>query len=86
MVIDYTHVVSSGDPIVTPEFDYSRERFEGFKALAAAGKANGSLIIAQLNHPRRQVRDVYSKEAISASAVPLGTSIPSKFITPRSSN
>ena len=36
---------------------------------------NGSLIIGQVNHPGRQVREKYSGEAISSSAVPLGTSL-----------
>jgi 2,4-dienoyl-CoA reductase-like NADH-dependent reductase (Old Yellow Enzyme family) len=72
ITIDYNHVAASGDPIITPESPFSGERFEGFKSLAAGGKAHGSLIIGQVNHPGRQVRSKYSKEAISASAIQLG--------------
>lgn len=72
ITIDFNNVAASGDPIITPECPFSGERFEGFKALATAGKAQGSLILGQLNHPGRQVRYKYSEAAISASAFQLG--------------
>ncbi|KAE9370033.1 NADH oxidase [Stipitochalara longipes BDJ] len=71
ITISTTHVAGSGDPIITPEHPFSGERFERFQALAAAAKQNGSLIIGQVNHPGRQVREKYSRESISASAVQL---------------
>jgi 2,4-dienoyl-CoA reductase-like NADH-dependent reductase (Old Yellow Enzyme family) len=75
ITISYTHIAASGDAIITPSSPLHGTRFEGFKALATAAKVNGSLIIGQVNHPGRQVREKYSGEAISSSAVPLGTSL-----------
>jgi 2,4-dienoyl-CoA reductase-like NADH-dependent reductase (Old Yellow Enzyme family) len=75
ITISYTHIAASGDPIIIPSSPLHGTRFERFKALASAAKANGSLIIGQVNHPGRQVREKYSGEAISSSAVPLGTSL-----------
>ncbi len=81
MTIDYTQIAASGDPIIVPSAPFHGERFEGFRALAAAAKESGSLILGQVNHPGRQVKSKYSKEAISASAVQLGT-----FRSPHPSN
>ncbi|CAG9950945.1 unnamed protein product [Clonostachys rosea f. rosea IK726] len=47
------------------------ERFEKFTELATAAKADGSLIVAQITHPGRQVRESVSPTSVSASAVQL---------------
>lgn len=51
---------------------YEGERFEKFKELAKGAKADGSLLVAQVNHPGRQVEARVNPVAISASDVQLG--------------
>lgn len=66
-----------GDMIVTPDCLFEGERFEKFKELAAAAKADGSLIVAQITHPGRQIRAAVSPTSVSASDVQLGRCLPS---------
>ncbi|KAI2466664.1 NADH:flavin oxidoreductase/NADH oxidase-like protein [Annulohypoxylon bovei var. microspora] len=58
-----------GDCIITPECPPSGPRFEAFRELAAAAKANGSLVLGQINHPGRQLFAKIRKDTISASAI-----------------
>ncbi|KUJ21404.1 NADH oxidase [Mollisia scopiformis] len=51
IITDYCHVAGSGDQIITPESPCFGERFESFKALATAAKAQGSLIIHWAGQP-----------------------------------
>lgn len=51
---------------------YEGERFEKFKELAKVAKADGSLLVGQVNHPGRQVDARVNPVAISASDVQLG--------------
>ncbi|ROV88654.1 hypothetical protein VMCG_10302 [Cytospora schulzeri] len=69
--IDYEHVSSPGATIIPPGAPFEGERFEGLKAIAAAGKAHGSLMVGQVVHPGRQIPSKMVKESISASAVQL---------------
>lgn len=62
----------AGDMMVTQDSSPEGERFEKFKELATAAKANGSLIVGQITHPGRQVKFSLSPESISASDVQLG--------------
>ncbi|QKX58674.1 uncharacterized protein TRUGW13939_05801 [Talaromyces rugulosus] len=62
---------SRGDMIIDPESPMEGERFDGFKHVAEAAKANGSLIIGQISHVGRKVTPDLVKEAISASAIPI---------------
>ncbi|ROW16030.1 hypothetical protein VPNG_02520 [Cytospora leucostoma] len=71
IMIDLQHTVTAGSAIIPPGAPFEGERFEAFKALAAAGKAEGSLIIGQVSHPGRQIPSKIVKESISASAVQL---------------
>lgn len=72
VMIDPEHIEKPGNAIVLPDEGPSGERFEMFKKVAAAAKAHGSLFLAQVGHPGRQLRHNYQKEQpISASAVPL---------------
>ena len=73
MMIDYNQMTNAGDALIPPGAPFEGERFEAFKAVAAAAKAQGSLLIAQVSHPGRQIQAKYAKESISASAVQLGT-------------
>ncbi|KAK7408703.1 hypothetical protein QQX98_009119 [Neonectria punicea] len=69
--IEFDSLDAIGDSIITPECDPEGERFEKFKQLASAAKANGSLIVAQVTHPGRQVQARVNPVAISASDVQL---------------
>jgi 2,4-dienoyl-CoA reductase-like NADH-dependent reductase (Old Yellow Enzyme family) len=71
IMIDYNHLEAMGNLIIPREADFSGDRFEAFKALGAAGKAHGSLIVGQVSHPGRQVEDRIQKDPISASDVQL---------------
>ncbi|KAM6522989.1 hypothetical protein FALCPG4_012595 [Fusarium falciforme] len=72
--IGYDVPNSAGDMIIDVQSPCSGERFEKFAELAAVAKANGSLIIAQVGHPGRQMQAKLSLdgEVIAPSAVPLG--------------
>ncbi|KUI63070.1 NADH oxidase [Cytospora mali] len=70
VMIDLEHITPAST-VIPPTAPFEGERFEGFKAWAAAGKAHGSLMIAQVGHPGRQIPAKMVKEAISASAVNL---------------
>ena len=61
------------DMLITPELKPEGERFEKFKQVAAAAKKDGSLMVAQVSHPGRQVQYRLNPVAISASDVQLGT-------------
>ncbi|OLN86339.1 NADH oxidase 2 [Colletotrichum chlorophyti] len=71
------------DMIITPECEPAGERFEGFKAVAAAGKAHGSLMLGQVTHAGRQVQKKIQPNPISASAVPLEPKMGMEFGSPR---
>ncbi|KAI1657220.1 NADH:flavin oxidoreductase/NADH oxidase-like protein [Daldinia decipiens] len=58
-----------GDGIITPECPFSGPRFEAFQEMAKVSKANGSLIVAQVTHPGRQLAARIRKDTISASAI-----------------
>lgn len=69
--IDIHSMVNAGDMAITLGCPMEGERFEKFRELAAAAKADGSLIVAQVNHPGRQVQSRMNKIAVSASNVRL---------------
>lgn len=61
-----------GDMGIPLDAKYEGERFEKFKELAKGAKADGSLLVGQVNHPGRQVEARVNPVAISASDVQLG--------------
>ncbi|KAI5860793.1 NADH:flavin oxidoreductase/NADH oxidase-like protein [Durotheca rogersii] len=69
--IEFDMLDAVGDGIITPECPPSGPRFEAFKELAAAAKAHGSLIVAQVTHPGRQLSARIRPDTISASAIQL---------------
>jgi 2,4-dienoyl-CoA reductase-like NADH-dependent reductase (Old Yellow Enzyme family) len=84
IMIDYDHIEAAGNCIIPRESPFSGERFERFKAMAAAGKRHGSLLVGQVNHPGRQVSSNFQKFPISASSVQLeGTIMGATFEKPR---
>lgn len=60
------------DMVITPELAPEGARFDKFREVAAAAKKDGSLIVAQVSHPGRQVQYRLNPVAISASDVQLG--------------
>ncbi|RVU86058.1 NADH:flavin oxidoreductase/NADH oxidase family protein [Leucothrix sargassi] len=54
-----------------------------FERWAAAGKAGGCAIWAQLNHPGKQVPNFLSKEPVAPSAIPLAGALEKGFSCPR---
>ncbi|KAH7038153.1 NADH oxidase [Microdochium trichocladiopsis] len=76
IMIDYDQLEAAGNPIVAPASDpeqrkFEGPRFEGFKRLAEASKAHGSLIVAQVSHPGRQVPEMINPHPVSASDIQL---------------
>ncbi|RSL50895.1 hypothetical protein CEP53_008637 [Fusarium sp. AF-6] len=69
--IDYEAIAELSDMIITDNDPFEGKRFDQFRALATAAKADGSLILGQVSHPGRQVSARFQTHAISASAVPL---------------
>ncbi|KAI0203654.1 NADH:flavin oxidoreductase/NADH oxidase [Astrocystis sublimbata] len=73
-----------GNPIIPGDTPFSGERFEGFKELATQAKAHGSLIVAQVSHPGRQVPESIQPHPVSASDVQLeGAVLGLTFAKPR---
>jgi 2,4-dienoyl-CoA reductase-like NADH-dependent reductase (Old Yellow Enzyme family) len=60
-----------GDLIIDESYPHSGSRFEAWERLATAGKASGSLFLAQLSYPGRQaLAAVARKTVIAPSVVP----------------
>ncbi|EDU46800.1 NemA NADH:flavin oxidoreductase Old Yellow Enzyme family [Pyrenophora tritici-repentis] len=84
VMIEYDHLEAAGNPIIPRGAPYEGERFEMFKELATASKEHGSLIVAQVSHPGRQVTETIQKKPISASDVQLqGNIMGMTFAKPR---
>ncbi|TVY91628.1 NADH-dependent flavin oxidoreductase [Lachnellula willkommii] len=67
-IVLYTNeLMFKGDPIIPHDAPFSGERFDAFKAVAAVGKANGALLVAQVNHPGRY--SMFVDSPVSASAI-----------------
>ncbi|KAK7968047.1 NADH-dependent flavin oxidoreductase nadA [Apiospora aurea] len=64
--ISLTNLESVGDPVVPPGAPLSGPRFDGFVAMARAGQAHGSLMVAQVAHPGRLC--VFVDSPVSSSA------------------
>ncbi|KAK9414482.1 putative NADH:flavin oxidoreductase/NADH oxidase N-terminal domain-containing protein [Seiridium unicorne] len=71
--VDPAHLEGTGNTVIPVDAPFEGERFEGFKAMATAGKAHGSLMVGQVSHPGRQVPESIQKYPISASDVQLVT-------------
>ncbi|KAI0112591.1 NADH:flavin oxidoreductase/NADH oxidase [Nemania sp. FL0031] len=78
------HLEAPGNAIVPKGASFSDERFERFSDLSREAKAYGSLIVAQLSHPGRQMSKDMKTQPISASDVRLeGTKLGLNFDKPR---
>ncbi|KAG8526651.1 uncharacterized protein KY384_008080 [Bacidia gigantensis] len=71
IMVEFDQLEAAGNPIIPRGEDPSGSRFEAFKELASASKAQGSLIVGQVSHPGRQVSESINKDPISASDVQL---------------
>lgn len=71
----YNQLESPGNPIIPRDAPFSGERFEAFRDLATEAKRHGSLIVAQVSHPGRQVWGHVNPHPISASDVKLETKL-----------
>ncbi|KAK8070572.1 NADH-dependent flavin oxidoreductase nadA [Apiospora hydei] len=71
VMVAYDQLEAAGNPIIPADAPFEGERFDQFRELAAQSKKHGSLIIAQLSHPGRQVTDAINPTPISASDVQL---------------
>ena len=71
IMIETNQIEAPGNPIIPRGCNFSGERFEAFQKLAAAGKAQGSLMIGQVSHPGRQATASFHKDPVSASDVQL---------------
>ncbi|KAF7881255.1 hypothetical protein EAF00_011928 [Botryotinia globosa] len=84
VMIEYDHLEAMGNAIIPLEAPFEGERFERFSAMAKAGKAHGSLMVAQVSHPGRQVENRVQPNPISASDVQLeGNPMRLSFNKPR---
>ena len=84
LMIETDHIAAAGNCVIPRESSFSGERFEAFRAMAAAGKKHGSLLVGQVNHPGRQVSSKFQKNPISASSVQLeGRIMGATFEKPR---
>lgn len=73
VLIEYDQLEGPGNMVVTKKEEAKEGdmRFEAYKEMARQAKKGGSLFVAQLSHPGRQVQDTIQKHPISASDVQL---------------
>lgn len=71
IMTDYEHFEAKGNPVIAKDAPFEGERFERFKEIAREAKREGSVVVAQLGHPGRQVKDNVTKDPMSASDVQL---------------
>lgn len=84
LMIEYDQLEAPGNLIIPIDEAAEGKRFEAYKELAAAAKKEGSLFVAQLSHPGRQVSEDVQKHPISASDVQLeGDVLGMRFAKPR---
>jgi 2,4-dienoyl-CoA reductase-like NADH-dependent reductase (Old Yellow Enzyme family) len=84
VMIEYDHLEAKGNPIVPRDAPFSGERFDAFKDMATQAKKHGSLVVAQVSHPGRQVTEDIQPNPISASDVKLDGGLPGmSFAKPR---
>ncbi|KAF7591700.1 hypothetical protein BBP40_001213 [Aspergillus hancockii] len=87
VMIAYDHLEAPGNPIIDLENPFHGERFDAFSRMAAESKKHGSLVVAQVSHPGRQVDERVQSNPVSASDVQLHTeAINMKFAKPHAAS
>ncbi|KAE8386446.1 hypothetical protein BDV23DRAFT_175424 [Aspergillus alliaceus] len=87
IMIAYDQLEAPGNPIIDLENPYHGERFVAFSRMAAESKKHGSLIVAQVSHPGRQVEERVNSDPVSASDVQLHTeALRMKFAKPHAAS
>lgn len=76
-------MAAPGNMIVTTDCKPEGARFDMFKKVAAVGKANGSLMVAQITHPGRQLPRRLNPIAVAPSAIQMSEFPRSAIITRR---
>ncbi|KAL1858526.1 hypothetical protein Plec18170_002725 [Paecilomyces lecythidis] len=71
VMIDPEHLETAGNAVIPRNAPFSGERFDRFREMATAAKANGSLLVAQVSHPGRQASKDLQPNPISASDIPV---------------
>ena len=71
IMIEVDQLEAPGNAIIPRTEKPEGKRFDAFKRLASAGKAQGSLIVGQVSHPGRQCESRLQKDPVSASDVRL---------------
>lgn len=84
IMMEFDQLEAAGNPIIPRSEAPKGERFDAFQKLAAAAKAQSSLVIGQVSHPGRQVPENIQPHPISASDVRLeGHPMGMTFAKPR---
>ncbi|MCP2041571.1 2,4-dienoyl-CoA reductase-like NADH-dependent reductase (Old Yellow Enzyme family) [Neisseria sp. HSC-16F19] len=78
VMVDYRALGSADDVVIEDERD-----LDLLKAWAAAGTANDTVLLMQINHPGKQSPKDLSPQPVAPSAVPLGGAAAAFFNTPR---
>ncbi|XXH03649.1 hypothetical protein Hte_010054 [Hypoxylon texense] len=84
--IEFDMLDGIGDGIVTPECPPSGPRFEAFKELATVAKAHGSIFLAQVTHPGRQLSARVRKDTIAPSPLQHPPKLMGTYAVPREAN
>lgn len=71
IMFEYDQLESAGNAIIPRGAPFSGERFNAFRDMATAATKHGSLFVAQISHPGRQVTSNIQQNPISASDVHL---------------
>ena len=71
VMIEYDQLEAPANSIIPRGAPFSGERFEAFKKLGAAAKKEGTLCLAQVNHPGRQTPEMLQSDPVSASDIQL---------------
>ncbi|KAK4452509.1 hypothetical protein QBC34DRAFT_26428 [Podospora aff. communis PSN243] len=84
VMIDPLNLEAAGNPIIPLSAPFSGERFDRFREMAAAAKAEGSLCVVQLSHAGRQAPANIQPHPVSASDVHLAeNAVGGVFAPPR---
>ncbi|KAF1999413.1 FMN-linked oxidoreductase [Amniculicola lignicola CBS 123094] len=87
LMIGYDQLEGPGNMIIPPDAPFSGPRFDAFEELAREATKGGSLLLAQVSHPGRQVSEKVNPNPISASDVQLeGTLMGTTFAKPRAAS